>query len=146
MSHSHTPTAATKATIAELAQPRTVDTVHPIAARFVYSLRLIALHQRAKRDPIPELAIRLNSVNVGAKTLSLSQSISAFWPEAIHVSRFCCCKLTHDEMTIANMIEGAVARDREEFERAGEGLIRPNRMSRLWDNVLELVVAELSAA
>ena len=48
MSQGRTPTASTKATIAELAKPRTVDTVNPIAARFVYSLRLIALHQRAK--------------------------------------------------------------------------------------------------
>ena len=146
MSQGRTPTASTKATIAELAKPRTVDTVNPIAARFVYSLRLIALHQRAKRDPISELAKRLNSVNVAAKTLALAQMVLAVWPENIHVSRFCCCKLTHDEMTIAAMIEGVAERDRGELERADGGLIRPNRMSRLWDNVTELVVAELSAA
>ena len=146
MSQSRTPTAATKATIAELAKPRSIQSLNPIAARFVYSLRLIALHQRAKRDPLPELASRLSSVNVAAKTLALTQTVAAVWPENIHVSRFCCCKLTHDEMTVAAMIEGAAARDQEEFERAGEGLIRPNRMSRLWDNVTELVVAELSAA
>ena len=81
MSQGRTPTAATKATIAELAKPRTVDTVNPIAARFVYSLRLIALHQRAKRDPISELATRLNSVNVAAKTLALAQMVLAVWPE-----------------------------------------------------------------
>lgn len=146
MSHSRTPTAASKATIAELARPGTVKEVHPIAARFVYSLRLIAVHQRAKRDPLPELATRLSSVNIAAKTLALAQTVLAVWPENIHVSRFCCCKLTHDEMTIAAMIEGAAARDRKEFNRAVEGLIRPDRVNRLWDNALELVIAELTAA
>jgi hypothetical protein len=146
MPNHRAPTAETKATIAKLARPRSIESLDPIAARFVYSLRLIALHQRAGRDPIPELASRLNSVSVAAKALALSQTVSAIWPENIHVSRFCCCKLTHDEMTIAAMIESAAVRDRAEFERAGEGLIRPNRMSRLWDNVTELVAAELSAA
>ncbi|WP_298305752.1 DNA-directed RNA polymerase subunit beta' [uncultured Erythrobacter sp.] len=145
MSQSRTPTAAAKATIAGLAEPRLMQSLNPIAARFVYSLRLIALHQRMKRDPVPELAIRLNSVDVAVKTLGLSQTVSATWPENLHVSRFCCCKLTHDEATAASMIEGALDRDRTAFERATAGLIRPDRAERLWDSVLALVEAELRA-
>lgn len=146
MSHNRTPTSAAAATIAELAQPRLLRSADPIAARFVYSLRLIALHQRAKRDPVPELALRLSSVDVAAKALALSQEVSAVWPEDIHVSRFCCCKLTHDEATIAEMIAGALGRDRPAFDRAIGGLIRPDRAPRLWDCVLALVEAELRAA
>ncbi|UAB78252.1 DNA-directed RNA polymerase subunit beta' [Erythrobacter sp. SCSIO 43205] len=140
------PTAASKAVIAKLAEPRALASLNPIAARFVYSLRLIALHQRAKRDPVPELAARLHSVNVAAKSLALSQTVCAVWPEHIHVSRFCCCKLTHDEVTIATAIEAVADRDRAAFDRALEGLLRPDRIERVWDNASDLVMAELSAA
>lgn len=146
MPQSHTPTAAMKAVIAQLAQPRMMQSLNPIAARFAYSLRLIALHQRAKRDPVPELAARLHSVDVAAKSLALSQAVASIWPEDVHVSRFCCCKLTHDEATIADAIESALARDRKAFDRALEGLLRPDRVERMWDEASALVMAELRAA
>ena len=119
---------------------------HPLAARFLYSLRLIAIHEQAKRDPVPELATRLGSVETAAKALVLAQAIKTTWPEDIHLSRFCCGMLTHDEATIADMIEGASSRDREKFEASIDGLIRPDRTHRLWDAVLGLVMAEIRAA
>lgn len=132
--------------IAELAAPARIDTLDPIAARFIHSLRLIALHQRAKRDPVPELAARLGSIEIAARSLALSQAITATWPENIHVSRFCCCALTHDEMTIGAMIEAAHARDRTEFDATAEGLIRPARIEALWAEAQDLVISELNAA
>lgn len=135
----------TKATIADLTEPRLIAAVNPIAARFLYSLRLIAIHHKASRDPVPELASRLSSFQVAAKALALGQTVSIVWPENIHVSRFCCCQMTHDEVTIAAMIESACERDRSAFERLGEGFIRPDRMERLWDGILALVEAELTA-
>lgn len=143
MTHSRSPTTAAKATIAKLAQTPRIADVHPIAARFVYALRLIALHDRAGRDPVPELACRLGSVEVAAKALALGQVISASWPEDIHVSRFCCGLMSHDEATIAAMMQSAGLRDRAGFEGAIEGLIRPDRAHRLWDAVLALVAAEM---
>lgn len=134
-----------KATIAHLAKPRLIEAANPIAARFLYSLRLIAIHQKASRDPVPELASRLSSFQVAVKALALSQTVSTVWPENIHVSRFCCCQMTHDEVTLAAMIESAFERDRPAFERLGEGFIRPDRMARLWEGVLALVEAELTA-
>ena len=128
--------------VAQLAEPPRLTGRHPIAARFVYSLRLIALHERARRDPVPELAQRLGSVEVAARSLVLAQTISAIWPENIHVSRFCCGFMGHDEATLAAMIEGAVDCDRAKFEDAAQGLIRPDRTDRLWDSVLGLVAAE----
>ncbi len=145
MPHSRTPTAASKAIIAQLASARMLQSLNPIAARFVYSLRLIALHQKVRRDPVPELAARLNSVDVAAKSLELSQTVLEAWPENVHVSRFCCCKLTHDEATIAAAIEGVADRDHGAYDRAVAGLLRPDRMQRLWDNMLDLVTAELRA-
>ncbi len=145
MPQSQSAIAARKATIAKLAQPPRIDVIHPIAARFVYSLRLIALHEHARRDPVPELATRLGSVELAAKSLALGRAIGATWPENIRVSRFCCCLLTHDEATIGALIESAANSDSAGFERAIGGLIRPDRQHRLWDAVLALVAAEVRA-
>lgn len=136
-------TASSRAKIAELAQPPRVNSLGPIAARFIYSLRLIALHERAKRDPVPELAMRLGNVEVAAKSLMMAQEISATWPENVHVSRFCCQMISHDEATIGALIDAATRCDRQGFEDAIAGLIRRDRVHRLWDCVLGLVGAEM---
>lgn len=137
--------AAADAIIARLAQPPRIAGMHPLAARFVYSLRLIALHDRAGRDPVPELAARLGSVEIAARTLTLAQAVQACWPERIHVSRFCCGLLSHDEATVGAMVAGAATRDRAGFEGAITGLVRPDRVHTLWEAVLGLVTAEMRA-
>lgn len=142
MSQSRSTSDASKAIIARLAQPPRMADLEPIAARFVYALRLIAAHDRLARDPVPELATRLGSVECAAKALALAQVVKMTWPEDIHVSRFCCGLLSHDEMTIATALNAASNRDRTKFEATVEGLIRPDRVDRLWDSVLGLVAAE----
>ncbi|MDJ0642430.1 MAG: DNA-directed RNA polymerase subunit beta' [Erythrobacter sp.] len=142
MAKQRIPSAHSHSAIAQLAIPRRIEDCGPIAARFVYSLRLIAVHERAGRDPVPELAARLGGVEVAAKAIALSQAIGSTWPENLQVSRFCCSLLTYDEATIADLLDAAVHRDRMAFEDAIVGLIRPTRMHRLWDAVFALVAAE----
>jgi len=132
--------------VADLALTPRLSNLGPLAGRFIYSLRLIALHERVKRDPVPELTARLGGVDIAAKALALSHAIAATWPENVHVSRFCCQFLTHDEATIGALIDCAQRRDRAGFEGQLRGLIRPEREYRLWDAVLALVTAELHAA
>ncbi|QDH33652.1 DNA-directed RNA polymerase subunit beta' [Porphyrobacter sp. YT40] len=139
------PTTATRAIIAKLAQPPRVESLGPIGGRFVHALRLIALHERLQRDPVPELAVRLGGVEIAAKALILAQAISATWPENIHVSRFCCRLLSHDETTIGMFVDAAARGDRLGFEGALGGLIRADRMPRLWEGALALAAAELRA-
>ena len=146
MSGHHSPTAAARTTIAALAMPPRIDALGPIGGRFVHALRLIAVHERLARDPVPELAMRLGSVDVAAKALILAQTISASWPENIHVSRFCCRLLSHDEATIGAFVDSAAVADRTAFEGALAGLIRADRMPRLWEGALALTAAELRAA
>jgi hypothetical protein len=131
--------------VKRLAEPKRLNSLGPIAARFLYSLRLIALHDRVKRDPVPEMTMRLGGVEIAAKSLALSQAIASTWPEDIHISPFCCQVLTHDEATIGAIIDAACQRDRAGFEAQVEGLIRPERVHRLWDGVLALVAAEAHA-
>lgn len=145
MAAPRTPTAATRSIIAALAAPPRVDMLGPIAGRFIHALRLIAVHERARHDPVPELANRLGSVDVAARALILAQAIAATWPENIAISRFCCRLLSHDEATIGAFVDAAAGGDRRAFEAALEGLVRPDRSHRLWDCALALAAAELRA-
>lgn len=145
MSRQRPSSATTGDIIAALAAPPRLEQLGPIAARFVHALRLIALHDRMGRDPVPELAARLGSVEVAAKSLILAQTISASWPENIHASRFCCRLMSHDEATIGAFVDAAAQADRRTFEAALTGLIRADRMDRLWEGALALAAAELRA-
>lgn len=146
MSDRPLPTTTTRAIIAALSEPPRVDMLGPIGGRFVHALRLIALHERVGRDPVPELAVRLGGVEIAAKSLMLAHAISASWPENIHVSRFCCRLLSHDEATIGMFVDAAANGDRHGFESALAGLIRADRMPRLWEAALALAAAEMRAA
>ncbi len=143
MSQHPIPSTVAKQIIVGLATPPRIEALGPIGGRFIHALRLIALHERLSRDPVPELAVRLGSVAVAAKALILAHAVSASWPENIHVSRFCCQLLSHDEMTIGTMVDAAAHSDRTGFEAALAGLIRAERMHRLWDSALALVAAEV---
>ena len=145
MPHRNAPSAATRKVIAELLAPPRVERLGPIAGRFVHALWLIAVHDRVGRDPVPELAARLGSVEVAAKALILAQAIAASWPENIAVSRFCCRLLSHDEATIGTVVDAAAAGDRCGFEAALDGLVRAERTHRLWEAALALASAEIRA-
>ncbi|MEE4153118.1 MAG: hypothetical protein V2I27_03075, partial [Erythrobacter sp.] len=134
-----------RATIARLAQAARLAEGEPLAARFVYSLRLIALHERVGRDPVPELAVRLGSVAIAAKTLALAEAVRACWPENIRLNCFCSPVMTHDEATLAALVGASLGRDKAEFDAQIEGFVRPSRVPRLWDAALGLVTAELRA-
>ena len=141
----HRPTITARQTIAALAAPPRIECLGPVAGRFIHALRLIALHERVGRDPVPELAVKLGGVEIAAKALILAHTISAVWPENIHVNRFCCRLLSHDEKTIGAFIEAAAIGDRMGFEAAITGLIRPARAPRLWEAALALAAAEMRA-
>lgn len=145
MPPSNAPSAATRKVIAALAAPPRIEQCGPIAGRFIHALRLIAVHDRVGRDPVPELANRLGSVDVAAKALILAQAIAATWPENIAVSRFCCRLMSHDEATIGAFVDAAAAGDRRRFEAALDGLVRAERAHCLWDAALALASAELRA-
>jgi hypothetical protein len=145
MSRHHPHSTAAQSIIAALAIPPRVERLGPIARRFLHALRLIALHEKMGRDPVPELAVRLGSVEVAAKALILAHTISASWPENIHVSQFCCRLMSHDEASIGAFVDAAAEGNRMGFEAALTGLIRPERMHRLWEGALALTAAELRA-
>lgn len=146
MSHQHSPSTTAQSIIAALTAPPRIEALGPIGERFVHALRLIALHERMGRDPVPELAVRMGGVEVATKALLLAHTVSATWPENIHISRFCCHLLSHDEATIGAFVDAAARGDRVGFEATLAGLIRADRMHRLWERALALAAAEMRAA
>lgn len=132
--------------IEKLKERPQVDDFHPLAVRFVFSLRLIALHRRAKRDPVPELAARLGNVTAAIAALELSETIAAIWPEPVRVGRACCRCLTFDEVTLGRALEAVVVRDRLAFNHQLEGLLKPGRIDLVWEQAMTLVAAELNAS
>ncbi|WP_394730578.1 DNA-directed RNA polymerase subunit beta' [Altererythrobacter sp. GH1-8] len=123
-----------------------VDDLNALALRFVYSLRLIAIHRRARRDPVPELAAKLGNVTAAIAALDLTETIAAIWPEPVRVGRACCRCLTFDEVTLARALEAVVARDRPAFNHQLEGLLKPGRIDLVWEQAMTLVAAELNAS
>ena len=53
--------------------------------------------------------------------------------------------MSHDEATIGAFVDAASEGDRMGFEAALTGLLRPERMHRLWEAALALTAAELRA-
>lgn len=94
---------------------------------------------------MPELAVWLGNVERAAKALILGEAIAVSWPDNIHVSRFCCRLLSHDEATIGAFVDAAAKGDRAGFDYALSGLVRSDRMRRLWDAALSLAGAEMRA-
>ena len=121
--------------------PRIAD-LHPVAARFIYSLRLVAAYKRAKRDPAAELANRLGSIQTAIKALQFVETVGHAWPEPVLVQRFCCGCLSHDERTLGAMLDAAWNNDRAAFTEQLDGLVRSERIDRVWDDALQLVMAE----
>lgn len=129
-----------------LIAPTRIDSQPPVAARFIYALRLLAVYQAAGRDPAAELAVRLGSVTAAVHTIELSRELVRAWPDRIAVGRFCCAVLSHDEASIARMLGAALRRDRYDFSAELADLVRPARIARLWEHCVMLVGAEISSA
>ena len=125
-----------------LQMPQRIDEAESLPARFVYALRLMAAFRAARRDPVAELAVRLESVTTAICAIELSQALIGAWPEPIVVNRFCCQVLSHDEATIAALVTAAAARNQADFAAQLSGLVRPDRIERLWAKSVLLAGAE----
>ena len=54
--------------------------------------------------------------------------------------------MSHDEATIGGFVDAASRGDRVGFENLLTGLVRPERMPRMWQGALALAAAEMRAA
>ncbi|MGB7417954.1 MAG: DNA-directed RNA polymerase subunit beta' [Erythrobacter sp.] len=137
--------AASATAIARLARNPRIEDLGRSAARFVYALRIIALHERAGRDPIPELAAQLGGVAIAARALALGQAVARLWPENVQLACYCSPVLTHDEVTVGALVTNAANRDRQAFDAQLAGFVRASRIPMLWEETTALVVSELTS-
>ena len=124
--------------IARLHVPATVNDLSPIAQRFIFSLRVVAVYRKAGREPLAELTSRLGSITVAVKSLQLVESMAHVWPEPVHVQRCCCQILSHHELTIARALEAIAENNVDGFD----ALMPSDTRKTIANAAGELIVAE----
>lgn len=136
------PAASSLDWVARLKEPTRLTAMSPLARRFIFSLRLVAVYRRAKRDPLPELTSQLGNVTVAVKALQLIEALAQSWPEPLQVRRCCCEIASHDELTMAGLVDAAVKANRDLAQMHLSGLLRPERIDRVWEAASELIASE----
>lgn len=128
--------------IASLQVPAKVNDLSPIAQRFIFSLRVVAVYRKAGRDPLAELTSRLGSITVAVKSLQLVESMAHVWPERVQVRRCCCQMLSHDEHTMARALEAVAENNQVDFDDQLVDLLPSDARKAIASAAGELIVAE----
>jgi len=149
-SHSFRPAAfsarVTRAGLLEaLRRPPMASQFSAPAMTLVLSIRLMASCVKERRDPLADLACRLESIAAAKAVLDFAQGCARAWPETAAVNRPCCHALTPDEAVFAQMAEAAAAADRAAFAAVLDGFVRRERHERLY-LLSQEAVAAFSAA
>ena len=130
--------------IAKLQEPLKISDFSPLAPRFVFSLRVIAVHRKAGRDPVGELTARLGSVTVAIKALQLVEVLAHAWPDPVQVRRCCCQMLSHDELTMSAALQSVADGDRSAFDQHLSDLLPREARDAIWSSASELAIAEFT--
>ncbi|WP_295635992.1 hypothetical protein [Novosphingobium sp.] len=133
------------AQILALASPPDLRGLSLAVLHLVMARRLIVLCDRAGRDPVCELALRLRSCAAATALVELSASIDRAWPDAFVTGRPCCMTMTPDEATLAVMARTGLVGDRVGFSRTIAGFVRADRHPPLYDATIGALAA-VSAA
>lgn len=104
---------------------------YPLTAmHMIMATRLCILFGQAGRDPVPDLAVRLRSMEAARRLARLVRAIQESWPEAFLIHRPCCMALSPDEALLGDIAVSAAQGD----EEAAVQLLRdtlPAQVSRL---------------
>lgn len=128
--------------IARLQVPAKVNDPSPIAQRFIYSLRVVAVYRKAGRDPLAELTSQLGSITVAVKLLQLVESLAHVWPDSVQVRRWCCQMLSYDEHTMARALEAIAESNGDAFNDQLADLLPSDARKTIASAASELIVAE----
>lgn len=87
---------------------------YPLSAmHMIMGARLCILFGQAGRDPLPDLAVRLRSMNAARRVAQLVQTIQQVWPEHFLIHRPCAMALSPDETLLGDLAVAAAAGDEE---------------------------------
>ncbi|BAK65366.1 hypothetical protein SLG_06910 [Sphingobium sp. SYK-6] len=73
------------------------------AMHMVMATRLCIMFGQAGRDPLPDLAVRLRSMDAARRLARLVHGIQQSWPEQFLIHRPCCMTLTPDEAVLGDL-------------------------------------------
>lgn len=93
------------------------------------------------RDPLPDLAVRLRSMDAARRVVHLVDALQQDWPEHFLVNRPCCMALTPDEALMGDLAQHALQGD----ENSASDTLRdvmPNECAR---SLFRQVAATLAA-
>lgn len=81
------------------------------AMHMIMAMRLCILFGQAGRDPLPDLAVRLRSMEAARRVERIVRSIQQNWPEQFLVHRPCCLALSPDEALLGDLTVAATQGD-----------------------------------
>lgn len=81
------------------------------AMHMIMATRLCILFGQAGRDPLPDLAVRLRSMDAARRVGRLVRAIQHDWPEHFLVHRPCCMTLSPDEAVLGDLAVAAAQGD-----------------------------------
>jgi len=81
------------------------------AMHMIMAMRLCILFGQAGRDPLPDLAVRLRSMEAARRVERIVRSIQQSWPEQFLVHRPCCLALSPDEALLGDLTVAATQGD-----------------------------------
>jgi len=81
------------------------------AMHMVMAMRLCILFGQAGRDPLPDLAVRLRSMDAARRVERIVRTIQQDWPEGFLVHRPCCMVLSPDEALLGDLAVAATQGD-----------------------------------
>lgn len=115
-----------------LAPPRRIEELSEEEARVARALRLWVAMRGMGRCPVPAVADRMGSRRAAAHFRLLLDQIAAAWPEPFAVSPPCCCRLSHDEAMLVDMIRLAGRGDRPSFDLLTREMLPADARERLF--------------
>jgi hypothetical protein len=118
--------------IDSLAFPMTVAMLAPRHAALTEALRIWGLMGRMGWCPARLLTDRLGTMRAAAHFQLLMEKIGAAWPEPFCISPPCSPRLSHDEATLAQMVQLAGDGDLPGFDRLLADLIPADERERLY--------------
>jgi alkylhydroperoxidase/carboxymuconolactone decarboxylase family protein YurZ len=87
---------------------------YPLTAmHMIMGARLCIMFGQAGRDPLPDLAVRLRSMDAARRVARLVGSIQELWPDAFLIHRPCCMALSPDETLLGDLAVAAARGDEE---------------------------------
>jgi len=108
------------------------------AMHLIMATRLCILFGQSGRDPLPDLAVRLRSMDAARRVAVLVRALQQDWPEHFLVHRPCCMALSPDEALFGDLIVAAL----QGHESGAMSLLRDTLRS----DVARLLFHEMVAA